>query len=121
MNSLNEGAGSSPGERVRSVHLPDEQGSSICSVFSSVATRFAGATALICEGVRVSYADLDEASTRISSQLRRGGLRRGQLVGLIARRSIEATAAILGILKAGGAYLPLDISYPHGAAEIHLP
>jgi amino acid adenylation domain-containing protein len=39
-------------------------------------------------------------------------LRRGQVVGLIARRSIEATAAILGILKAGGAYLPLDVSYP---------
>ena len=112
MNSLNEGAGSSPGERARSVHLPDAQVSSVCSVFSSVATRFAGATALVCEGVRVSYADLDEASTRISGQLRRGGLRRGQLVGLIARRSIEATAAILGILKAGGAYLPLDISYP---------
>ena len=51
-------------------------------------------------------------STRISAQLRRAGLRRGQIVGLIARRSIEATAAILGILKAGGAYLPLDISYP---------
>ena len=33
-------------------------------------------------------------------------------MGLIARRSLEATAAILGILKAGGAYLPLDISYP---------
>ena len=39
-------------------------------------------------------------------------MRQGQVVGLIARRSIEATAAILGILKAGGAYLPLDISYP---------
>jgi len=60
----------------------------------------------------VSYADLEEASTRISAQLRRAGVRQGQIVGLIARRSIEATAAILGILKAGGAYLPLDISYP---------
>jgi len=39
-------------------------------------------------------------------------LLKGQVVGLIARRSIETTAAILGILKAGGAYLPLDISYP---------
>ena len=51
-------------------------------------------------------------STRISAQLRHAGVRRGQVVGLVARRSIEATAAILGILKAGGAYLPLDISYP---------
>ena len=85
---------------------------SVCSAFAAVAARFAGAPALVCDGVQISYADLDQLSTRIGSQLRRAGLRRGQIVGLIARRSIEATAAILGILKAGGAYLPLDISYP---------
>jgi amino acid adenylation domain-containing protein len=112
MNSVGKETGSSPGERVRSIHLLDEQGSSVCSVFSSVVARFGGASAVICDGVRVSYAELDAVSNRISGQLRRAGLRNGQIVGLIARRSIEATAAILGILKAGGAYLPLDISYP---------
>ncbi len=85
---------------------------SICSVFADIAARFAGAPALVCEGAQISYTDLDRLSTRIASQLRRAGLRRGQVVGLLARRSIEATAAILGILKGGGAYLPLDISYP---------
>ena len=89
-----------------------DRSASVCSTFSAVATRFAGATALICADIRVSYANLDAISTLIGAQLRRAGLRRGQLVGLIAHRSIEATAAILGILKAGGAYLPLDISYP---------
>lgn len=85
---------------------------SVCSAFAGVATRFARAPALVCGGVQISYAELNLVSTRISVQLREGGLRRGQVVGLIARRSLEATAAILGILKAGGAYLPLDISYP---------
>ena len=112
MNSLAEEARSIPGGRVRSFHLPDERGSSICSVFTSVAAQFARATALMCDGVEISYADLDRLSTRISLQLRHAGLQRGELVGLIAHRSIEATAAILGILKAGGVYLPLDISYP---------
>jgi amino acid adenylation domain-containing protein len=112
MNSLATGAGSSPREPVRGFRPADERGSSICSTFASIAARFGGASALICHGVRVSYTDLDEASTRISAQLRCAGLRKGQIVGLIAHRSIEATAAILGILKAGGAYLPLDTSYP---------
>jgi amino acid adenylation domain-containing protein len=85
---------------------------SVCSTFSAVARRFGGSPAVICDGVCVSYAELDEVSARIGAQLRRAGLREGQIVGLVARRSIEATAAILGILKAGGAYLPLDISYP---------
>jgi amino acid adenylation domain-containing protein len=87
-------------------------GRSVCSVFADIAARFAGAPALVCDGVQISYADLDDLSARIGAQLRHAGLRRGEVVGLIARRSIEATAAILGILKAGGAYLPLDISYP---------
>jgi len=85
---------------------------SVCSAFADVAARFASAPALVCDSVQISYAELDRVSTRISVQLRHAGLRRGQAVGLIARRSIEATAAILGILKAGGAYLPLDVSYP---------
>jgi amino acid adenylation domain-containing protein len=87
-------------------------GRSVCSVFADTTARFAGAPALVCDGVQISYADLDDVSTRIGAQLAHAGLRRGEVVGLIARRSIEATAAILGILKAGGAYLPLDISYP---------
>ena len=85
---------------------------SVCSVFAAVAARLAGAPAITCDGVQISYADLDLVSTRISAQLRHDGLRQGQVVGLVAHRSIEATAAILGILKAGGAYLPLDVSYP---------
>ena len=84
----------------------------VCSAFAAAAARFAEAPALVCDSVRITYADLDRASTRIGAQLRRAGLRQGQVVGLIARRSIETTAAMLGILKAGGAYLPLDISYP---------
>ena len=85
---------------------------SVCSSFSAAAARFGGATALVCGDDRLSYAELDALSSRIGAQLRRAGLRKGEAVGLVARRTIEATAAILGILKAGGAYAPLDISYP---------
>jgi amino acid adenylation domain-containing protein len=85
---------------------------SVCSTFASIAARFASEPALVCGDVQASYADLDRIATRISAQLRNDGLRRGKVVGLLARRSIEAAAAILGILKAGGAYLPLDLSYP---------
>src|SRR5271165_1169893 len=56
---------------------------------------------LVCDGARITCADLDALSTRISAQLRRAGLRESQIVGLVARRSIEATAAILGICRRG--------------------
>jgi len=74
---------------------------SVCSSFAAVAARFSGAPALVCDGARITCADLDALSTRISAQLRRAGLRESQIVGLVARRSIEATAAILGICRRG--------------------
>jgi non-ribosomal peptide synthetase component F len=93
--------------------VPGELSSpSVCSAFSAVAARSASAPALVCHDTQITYADLDHVSSRIGTQLRHAGVRRGQVVGLIAHRSIETVAAILGILKAGGAYLPLDISYP---------
>jgi amino acid adenylation domain-containing protein len=60
----------------------------------------------------LSFAELDERSTRIAGYLQRHGVRRGDRVGLFSQRSIDAVAALLGILKAGAAYVPFDPAYP---------
>jgi len=60
----------------------------------------------------LTYRELDTAAGRIGSMLRSRNVGPETFVGLLAERSIEAVAAILGILKAGGAYVPIDASYP---------
>jgi amino acid adenylation domain-containing protein len=60
----------------------------------------------------LTYAELDERSTRIAGYLQRHGVRRGDRVGVFSQRSIDAVAALLGILKAGAAYVPFDPAYP---------
>jgi amino acid adenylation domain-containing protein len=60
----------------------------------------------------LTFAELDERSTRIAGYLQRHGVRRGDRVGLFSQRSIDAVAAMLGILKAGAAYVPFDPAYP---------
>ena len=40
------------------------------------------------------------------------GVKRGQVVGLCTKRSVDLMVGALAILKAGGAYLPMDPSYP---------
>src|ERR1700722_12021247 len=60
----------------------------------------------------LTFAELDERSTRIAGYLQRHGVRRGDRVGLFSQRSLEAVAALLGILKAGAAYVPFDPAYP---------
>jgi amino acid adenylation domain-containing protein len=84
----------------------------ICGLFAKSAAEHADRTALVCAGRRITYCQLDEASNAVARQLRRLGVAKGELVGLVADRSAEAVAAILGILRAGAAYLPFDTSYP---------
>ncbi len=60
----------------------------------------------------LTYHELDKRANCIAQQLRSRGVRSGTIVGIIADRSIEMVAALLGVLKAGGAYLPIDYRYP---------
>ncbi len=75
--------------------------------------------ALSCEGVELSYEELDHWSDRIARALQQSHLDKtgeevklGSFIGLSMERGMEMVAAIWGILKVGGAYVPLDPAYP---------
>ena len=59
-----------------------------------------------------SYEQLDRQSNHIAAQLIAAGTEPESIVGVVAGRSLEMMAAMLGIMKAGCAYLPIDPSYP---------
>ncbi|HLZ99852.1 MAG TPA: amino acid adenylation domain-containing protein, partial [Steroidobacteraceae bacterium] len=61
---------------------------------------------------RLTFADLEERSSRVAGYLQLHGVRRGDRVGLFTQRSNDAIVALLGILKAGAAYVPFDPAYP---------
>lgn len=85
---------------------------SICTLFDRSVIAYGDCTALVCGRRQITYRELDEASTRIALRLREAGVGKGEIVALVAQRSVEAIAGILGVVKAGAAYLPLDLSYP---------
>src|SRR5262249_42342842 len=60
----------------------------------------------------ISYQELNGRANELAYELIARGVRPNTLVGLVADRSAEMIACILGILKAGAAYLPLDPTYP---------
>ena len=70
------------------------------------------ATALLFQGRKVSYGDLNERANRIAHYLCKLGAGAEQLIGICLDRSPEMVAGLLGIWKAGAAYLPLDPAYP---------
>ncbi len=59
-----------------------------------------------------SYGELGDASERIAGWLREKSARKSKLVGILASRSWEAIAGVLGICWSGAAYLPLNPDWP---------
>ncbi len=81
-------------------------------LFKRQAAASPAAAALVYEGARTTYRELDEASDRLASVLSELGCGRETTVGVCLERSPAMLVAFLAILKAGGAYLPLDAAYP---------
>jgi amino acid adenylation domain-containing protein len=80
--------------------------------FEQQVERTPKAVALVYEGQRLSYVELNRRANQLAHRLRELGVTPDQLVGLRIERGVEMVVGILGILKAGGAYLPLDPVYP---------
>jgi len=60
----------------------------------------------------LSYGELDARANQLARYLKKSGIGRESLVGIMMERGIEMIVALLGVLKAGGAYVPLDPAYP---------
>ena len=65
-------------------------------------------TALICEGQRVTYAQIETASNRLANALVARGLKRGDRVALYLPNNFEAVVSIYATLKAGGVFVMIN-------------
>jgi amino acid adenylation domain-containing protein len=89
---------------------PDE--ATFPEVFAGRVAAAGDAPASRFEGRSRSYRELDRLASRVALGLRRRGVGAGDLVALLAPRSDDFLAVILGVWKAGAAYLPLDPGHP---------
>lgn len=98
------------GERARLEELgnravlasPQSVPASIPALFATHVARIPDEVAVVCEGLSVTYRELDEASNRLAQLLAGHGAGPGRTVALVFSRSVEAVAAILGCLRPGG-------------------
>ncbi|GIH03428.1 hypothetical protein Rhe02_14950 [Rhizocola hellebori] len=84
----------------------------IHEVFARQAATTPDAVALVWAQGTLTYAALASWAGTIAANLQTAGAGPETTVGLLAERSPEAVAAILGILQSGAAYLPLDPGQP---------
>jgi amino acid adenylation domain-containing protein len=81
-------------------------------LFESQVERTPEAVAIVCNGQRLTYAELNRNANQLAHHLQTLGVKPETLVGICLERSAEMIVAALGVLKAGGAYVPLDPAYP---------
>jgi amino acid adenylation domain-containing protein len=70
------------------------------------------AIAVVFEGDRLTYRELDQRADRLARRLVNAGVGPESIVGVHVDRSLALVVALLAILKAGGAWLPLDPDLP---------
>ncbi|MFJ2931111.1 amino acid adenylation domain-containing protein [Streptomyces massasporeus] len=86
-------------------------------LFEHRAAQRPDADALLFEGQRLSYRELDVRAARLARHLVAAGLRRGDVAGVYLERGIELVVAVLAVLKAGGTYTMLDPDLPAARVE----
>jgi amino acid adenylation domain-containing protein len=70
------------------------------------------AIAVVMNGTRLTYEELEVTSNRLAHALRAAGCGAGDRVGFLLDKSPLAVVTILGILKADGIYVPIDPANP---------
>lgn len=84
----------------------------ILDLFAAQVRRDPEHTAIVFEGRKLSYRELDDQSNQLSRYLSKQGARDKMPVATLIDRSVELIVSLLGILKCGSPYVPLDPSHP---------
>jgi amino acid adenylation domain-containing protein len=84
------------------------------NLFEAQAERTPDRVAVLSEGRRLTYSELNRRANRLARALVRRGVGTDVVVALLAERGIDFLTAMLAIFKAGGAYLPVDPLSPPG-------
>ena len=85
---------------------------SISELFEAQVKRVPDHVAVLFEGKKLTYKELNEQSNQLAHYLKGLGVRPETIVGISLDRGFELVISLLAILKAGGAYVPLDPIYP---------
>lgn len=76
--------------------------------------------AIVYEGSKLTYRELNARANALAHKLRGLGIRPDDFIAMYTERSIEMVIGIYGILKAGGAYVPINTIYPRERIEFIL-
>ena len=84
----------------------------VYEIFSYQAEKTPDKTALVFGRGQFTYKQIDEMSNSVANFLYKIGIKKNDVVPIVAKRSWHIIVAMLGVLKAGGAFFLIDYKYP---------
>ncbi|MFZ2956742.1 MAG: amino acid adenylation domain-containing protein [Candidatus Ozemobacteraceae bacterium] len=84
----------------------------LVDMFEAQVERTPDKTAVVYQGLSLTYHQLHLRVTRLAAFLRGRGVKPDSIVGLLVDHNISMIVAALGIMKSGAAYTPIDPNYP---------
>ncbi len=72
------------------------------------ADRLPDKVALVCDGQRLTYAQIEAQANRLANALKAEGVQRGDRVALYLPNCVELAIGIFATLKAGGVFVPIN-------------
>ncbi|MGX7829585.1 amino acid adenylation domain-containing protein [Actinokineospora sp. 24-640] len=114
---LRDLAPATPGERAALARANDTRrdrprGTSAAELVLGQVERTPGALAVADGDRTLTYAELGGRVRALATALRDGGVRPGDLVGVLVDRHVDLVTALLAVQAAGAAYVPLDPAFP---------
>ncbi|MQA31955.1 Pls/PosA family non-ribosomal peptide synthetase [Modestobacter roseus] len=92
---------------------PSRQGTTrLAGFFERSCDQNPAATALECDGERLSYTDLDQRANRLAHHLLGLGVRAGMRVGILLDRSVHTYVTLLAVTKTEATFVPIDPAAP---------
>ncbi|WP_167828756.1 amino acid adenylation domain-containing protein [Streptomyces sp. MZ04] len=89
-------------------------------LFQQQAARWPDRPALVGDGGRLTYAELDRATAGVAHALVAQGATTDEPVAVLAVRGTEQLVALLGVLRSGAPYVCLDVEQPQSRMTAQL-
>lgn len=91
------------------VHYPNK---TVVDLFKEQVARTPDNIAVEYQNIELTYAEFDKQTNRLANYLLAKGIKPGDQIPLILKRSEKMSIAIWGVLKAGCAYVPISPEFP---------
>lgn len=85
----------------------DDTNETVISIFEEVVANFPNNIALLCDGLSISYSELNKKINNLAKVLLDLEITKNTPIALFFDKSIEMIVAMFAVLKAGGCYVPI--------------